>query len=278
MMKICWDNLEKIRYNKNTGTFRMNRITYYEHDKCAECGDSFLGQGHNIFCDERCNKIYFAKNNPWKGKTHSEETRKKMSVYRTGRAIHSDEDKIKRKLCMTGNKNPAWKNGVTKNNIPMYETYASQLEPIEQCRRNSDDPNILEVKCTYCGKWHVPTRRSVCSRIKGINGNDTLRFYCSSGCKLECPIYGKQKHYGGTKGYNSREVQPELRWLVLERDNWTCQICGNEGPLHCHHIDPVISNPIESADMDNCITLCVECHKGAHKLPGCGYGELRKCT
>jgi hypothetical protein len=31
----------------------------------------------------------------------------------------------------------------------------------------------------------------------------------------------------------------------------------------------------KSADMDNCITLCVKCHKETHRLPGCGYYELR---
>ena len=72
--------------------------------------------------------------------------------------------------------------------------------------------------------------------------------------------------------------------MVFKRDNWTCMNpdCNKsksefpELELHCHHIDPVINNPIESADIDNCITLCKECHINAHKkTPGCGYAELR---
>jgi hypothetical protein len=54
-------------------------------------------------------------------------------------------------------------------------------------------------------------------------------------------------------------------------------VCGNKGTLHCHHIDPVINNPIESADVDVCITLCKSCHKEVHNKPGCKYHELRKC-
>ena len=78
----------------------------------------------------------------------------------------------------------------------------------------------------------------------------------------------------------SREVQPELRKLVLKRDDYKCQKCLkglDEVQLHCHHIDPIINNPVESADIDNCVTLCKACHKEVHKLPNCSYIEL-KCN
>ena len=80
----------------------------------------------------------------------------------------------------------------------------------------------------------------------------------------------------GFKKATSREVQPELRQMVLERDGWTCQRCEEtEVELHCHHITGILQNPIESADMDNCITLCKKCHKEVHKKDGCKYIELR---
>jgi thymidylate synthase (FAD) len=67
--------------------------------------------------------------------------------------------------------------------------------------------------------------------------------------------------------------------MVLERDNWTCQKCEKRGGhIHCHHIDPVILNPIESADLDNCITLCKKCHKWVHTKEGCRYFKLRRCA
>ena len=35
-------------------------------------------------------------------------------------------------------------------------------------------------------------------------------------------------------------------------------------------------DPVCSADVDNCITVCVDCHQWIHThVPGCGYGELR---
>jgi 5-methylcytosine-specific restriction endonuclease McrA len=188
----------------------------------------------------------------------------------------------------TGNKSGTYKGDYYSNNIPFYDTYASQLKPYEQYKRNNDDPNILEVRCAYCGKWYIPTINEVNNRIIGINGSDWYRFYCSDNCKSVCPLYRKtseqlikrDKIAAGIilPEELNREIQSDLRKMVLARDNYTCQICGKGGPLHCHHIDPITNNPIESADIDNCITLCIECHKYVHKLPGCTYNELRRCA
>lgn len=52
----------------------------------------------------------------------------------------------------------------------------------------------------------------------------------------------------------------ELRKSVLERDNFTCQQCGNKENLECHHIKPQCDFPELALDIDNCITLCHECH------------------
>jgi 5-methylcytosine-specific restriction enzyme A len=201
------------------------------------------------------------------GKQHSEKTKNKISKSKLGCSG------------LSGNANPMWKGGYYSKKIPTYDGYVSRLEPYEQCKRNNDDPNVLEVKCTYCGKWYTPTIHSIVHRIyQGINYNDILRLYCSKSCKQECPLYRQQKQYKGNQGYYSREVQPQLRQMVFERDNCTCQKCGNIESLHCHHIDPVVNNPIESADINNCITLCKDCHKEVHQQSGCGYVELRKCA
>lgn len=234
-MKICWDNLEKIRYSRKTGKFYDYTRTYIHYDECHCCGEPFLGQkNHDKYCDNKCAHM--------------------------------------------GKYNPNYRGGVCSRDITLYDTYAHQINPYEQCRRNADDPNILEVKCTYCGKWHMPTMMNTNNRISGINGNDGCRFYCSDSCKQECPIYGQRKYYKGQNNYTSREVQPELRQLTFKRDGWACIKCGCTEHLHCHHIDPVANNPIESADIDNCITLCKWCHKEAHKQKGCGYAELKKCA
>ena len=75
-----------------------------------------------------------------------------------------------------------------------------------------------------------------------------------------------------------REIQPELRQMVLKRDEYQCVKCGSDENLECHHIIPVSIEPLLSADMDNCITLCSECHKEVHKKDGCRYCQLRMET
>ena len=178
-----------------------------------------------------------------------------------------------------GDKNPNWK-GIGK--FTGFDTYASRLNFIEEVRRFPDNDMILQVRCTYCGKWITPTRSQVNARLDSIYGNKNNikgenRFYCNgNSCKSQCSIYRRYKFPKGFKQASSREVQPELRKLVFERDNHTCQKCGSNDYLHCHHINPVSQNPLESADLDNCITFCKKCHKEIHKtVPGCKYLELR---
>ena len=165
----------------------------------------------------------------------------------------------------------------------------SKLNKYEKCRKDPRNLNLLQVKCRYCGKWTNITYLQLDNRLKSINcdpsepkGNSY--FYCSESCKKACPSFKKQKYLRGYEPAPSREVQPELRKLVLERDNWTCQKCGKskeeypELELHCHHIFPLNEDPAGSADIDNCITLCKECHQKIHKeVAGCKYNEL-KCS
>ena len=71
-------------------------------------------------------------------------------------------------------------------------------------------------------------------------------------------------------------MQPELRKIVLERDNNECQRCGIQDNLVCHHYESIYQNPIMSADADMCVTLCKTCHKLAHEDEGCRYIDLQK--
>jgi 5-methylcytosine-specific restriction endonuclease McrA len=266
-MKLCWDNIENLCYSKRTGKWYMKKhrsiYSYVYIDSCKTCGEPFLGRCvDSLFCSNSC-----------AGSFNSEGERNSM--------YNKKEEKSSN-----------WKGGVTKKNIPLYDTYAHQIDWCEEVRRNADDPNVLEVKCTHCGKWYVPKLYDVKNRIRCLNGNENSnyegKFYCSTSCKSVCPVYNKTPQVlmkedavraGRLKWIKmSREVQHELREMVLARDNHTCRKCGaTDKPLHCHHIEPVAVNPIESADMDNCITLCTDCHKEAHSKDGCRYGQLRSC-
>ena len=173
-----------------------------------------------------------------------------------------------------------------RNKLALYDTWCEKLKNYDEYQRDSKNFDLLQMRCKYCGKWINPTNAQVSNRLQAINTKKCgeTNIYCSDACKRDCPTYGQILYPKDFKQNTSREVQPELRKMVLERDNWTCQKCGKtkeefpELELHCHHKYPLNEDPIGSADVDNCITLCKECHKWIHmNIPGCGYAEM-KCV
>lgn len=270
-MKICWDMIEGIHLTE-AGNFNKNGTTYIGVDACATCGEPYLTVKNrpSDYCGHSCSLM--GENHPQYGRKFPKEWKKKMSIAAKRRFSNNDN-------------NPNYKGGVERLGLPLFDTFSSQIDFADDTKFiNVDGLKLLQVKCIYCGQWFIPTIISVRARIAALNmdvGGRTCgegRFYCSSHCKEACPTFRMRKYHKGFKHGSSREVQPELRKLVLERDSWSCKKCNktiNEIELHCHHIYPVAIEPIESADIDNCITLCVECHKKVHKLRGCNYHELR---
>jgi 5-methylcytosine-specific restriction endonuclease McrA len=209
-----------------------------------------------------------------KGRYVSEETRKKISEANKGKH-HSEETIMKRSKMLRSKRG-----GYHSLNIPTYDLYSKRLEYAEKVRRNEDNPNILEVLCSGCKKkWFVPTASTVISRINALEGRAAgeLRLYCSEECKHKCPVYRKRWYSANQERpeNRSREVQAELKAMVLERDEYTCIKCGSKEKLECHHIEGIHHEPMESADMDVCVTFCEVCHDAAHKEKGCTYDDMK---
>ncbi len=172
-----------------------------------------------------------------------------------------------------------------KQDFARFDTFYDKFLPYycenEMCQ-DPENPELIQFRCKYCGDFFNPTVSQVEHRYQSIvNGFGGRELYCSEACKTACPTYNRTKYPRGFKNGTSREVQAELRKMVLERDNWTCQRCGKskaefpELELHCHHIFPINEDPIRSADIDNCITFCRECHEWIHKnIPDCGKRDL----
>lgn len=179
-----------------------------------------------------------------------------------------------------GKNNNRWKGGVSKSNLPIYDTYAPQLEKCQPVYKVVQEGlELLGIECTYCKKIFVPSINQVTSRLSSLKNisKGENNFYCTDSCKLACPIFGQKLYSKNQKSYTpSRQDQKQWSSMVKERDNNICQKCGKQNKvMYAHHIIPVTESPIESMDVDNGITYCKSCHKGIHLLPGCTYSELR---
>ena len=59
---------------------------------------------------------------------------------------------------------------------------------------------------------------------------------------------------------------------IMERENYTCQICNKHGGnLNAHHLNGWNAFPEQRFDLDNGVTLCTDCHKEFHSQYG--YGD-----
>lgn len=65
--------------------------------------------------------------------------------------------------------------------------------------------------------------------------------------------------------YQNIMYQSRIRGDILQRDNFTCQLCGKWGgsKLHIHHILKRIQGGTDH--LDNLITLCPKCHSNADR-------------
>lgn len=79
------------------------------------------------------------------------------------------------------------------------------------------------------------------------------------------------KHGKAQRNLNDRRKPEYLDWrsAVFERDNYTCQKCGDNkgGNLRAHHILPFSTHPERRFDIANGVTLCHTCHELEHFKP-----------
>lgn len=111
-----------------------------------------------------------------------------------------------------------------------------------------------------------------CGKTKELSINTVTRGLSKScGC-LKTEILrsrtGSKNNFwkGGITKVNRaiRESFDYRKWrhLIYERDNYTCQECGYRGgTLNAHHIKSFAYFPELRFNLENGVTLCLECHK-----------------
>lgn len=124
-----------------------------------------------------------------------------------------------------------------------------------------------------CGSWNwngglLDTNCVVCSEpLKRTAWR--LKNHPNSVCDLDCFAVWVKRNFSGensphwrggiSNGDYSEEFNLELKTIIRERDNFSCQMCGFielENKLSVHHIDYCKTN----SSFYNLIALCKSCH------------------
>lgn len=152
-----------------------------------------------------------------------------------------------------------------------------------------------QLACLVCGKEF---ERWFCEIVPGRNT------FCSRECKAKFPVstttrqkfsnlrkgkprplsQGANCHFwrGGVTPVNKR-IRMSLenriwRKTVFERDDYTCQSCGERGgDLHADHVMPFALYPELRFDVLNGRTLCVTCHRKTDTWGNTHYKQNTFC-
>ena len=105
----------------------------------------------------------------------------------------------------------------------------------------------------YCEKSKLPEPNGTHCIICGVEFEkpDRRRRYCSQKCYDDW--------------YDKLNINSwcDVRGQVMARDHHKCNDCDSTENLEVHHIKPICEGGNEF-DLDNCITLCHDCHVKAH--------------
>lgn len=147
----------------------------------------------------------------------------------------------------------------------------------DECYREDNSKSFKTVECEFCGSEFEKD-------IKQIEKYP--RHFCNKSCKASSQTGEDSTNWkGGDYIYDLYGPNwSENRELALERDSYSCAICGNDDRrLEVHHITPRRELYIDNLsvfedgvnDLDNLVTLCVDHHaKLEGELKDCNYEEF----
>ena len=121
---------------------------------------------------------------------------------------------------------------------------------------NPYDYRQVEYECEECGVVN-----------KTNEAEAEARRFCSQDCMLEWRSRafsgeGHPRYSGGKRSYRGPNWQTQ-RQKVLERDDYQCQLCGDDAEsLNIHHIIPFhdFDSYEEANRTENLVALCNSCH------------------
>lgn len=150
-----------------------------------------------------------------------------------------------------------------------------------KCKHESQAVKKISLTCEVCD--------AVFERYPSDISKAKKRGYSAAVCSREChgealtkrqTREGNPQWKGGVTPENKRirdsKETADWRKAVFERDDYTCQHCGDRNRkgrgrnihLHAHHIKGFAAFPELRFDLDNGLTLCAPCHYKVHSKNG----------
>ena len=146
-------------------------------------------------------------------------------------------------------------------------------------------PSKLKIgRGKYCSKEcsNTPQKQTVVSclycNIEFMAKNSELRRGRGIYCSRDCAAKDYKNHYSGDKApnwkggkqrdrHNGDYRYSDWRLKVYERDEFTCQNCGQVGgKLNAHHLFRWSIYEALRYELLNGVTLCEQCHKWKHGI------------
>ncbi len=183
-----------------------------------------------------------------KGHETPKEVRKKMSLAKKGKPCEF----IKTKFKKGNHPETEFKKGIYQG----YGVKKGQISLMKGVKHSEETKE--KIRKAHIGKKHKPhseeTKRKIGDKHKGKHfGTGFKKGKANSNWK------------GGISKLRDRHERTarykKWRSNVFQRDNWTCQKCGERGKLQVHHIKSWAKYPKLRFEEDNGVTLCVGCHK-----------------
>lgn len=148
------------------------------------------------------------------------------------------------------------------------EAFFTNLTP---SRAKRGDGRFCSKRCSALitsENWRTPLHDRACKKCGKIfsrsSGKCNLRFYCSELCYRQ-----DHRPINKTTRKSRKNTGPfRIRFVVLQRDNFTCQYCGRSAPEVILNVDHIYPSSLGGKTIiENLITSCRECNVGKSNVP-----------